>query len=206
MLNNGSVLSTPLINIRSSVSNGSEQGLLGLAFHPSFETNRKFYVNYTNNGGDTVIREYKTSASNPDRVASGSGRTILKINQPFSNHNGGNIAFGPGGYLYIGMGDGGSGGDPGNRAQDPDKLLGKMLRIDVNGSSGGKNYRVPSSNPYVGSKGRDEICLPRPAQPVAVLVRSRHQPPVDRRRRPVPVRGDRPASRPPRRATTRAGA
>ncbi len=152
----GGALGT-LLDIRSQTSNGGEQGLLGLAFHPSFETNRKFYVNFTNNRGDTVIREYKTSASDPDRVATGSGRNILKINQPYDNHNGGHLAFGPGGYLYIGMGDGGSGGDPGNRAQDPDKLLGKMLRIDVNGSSGSKNYRIPSSNPYVGRKGRDEI-------------------------------------------------
>jgi glucose/arabinose dehydrogenase len=155
----GNVLAGNFLNIRGSVSNGSEQGLLGLAFHPNYESNRKFYVNFTNRRGDTIIREYKASASNPNRVQSGSGRTILKINQPFANHNGGDIAFGPGGYLYIGMGDGGSGGDPGNRAQDKDKLLGKMLRIDVNGTSGNKNYRIPKSNPYVGKPGRNEIWL-----------------------------------------------
>ncbi len=154
----GSPLAT-LLDIKSQVSKGSEQGLLGLAFHPNFETNRKFYVNYTNTAGNTIIREYKTSLSKPNRVAAGSGRTILKIHQPFSNHNGGNIAFGPGGYLYIGMGDGGSSGDPGNRAQSKNKLLGKMLRIDVNGKSGKKQYRIPASNPYVGRKGRNEIYL-----------------------------------------------
>jgi glucose/arabinose dehydrogenase len=159
VFNNGSVLSGALLNIRSKVSKGGERGLLGLAFHPNFETNRKLYVNYTNTSGDTVIREYRTSASDPNRVAAGSGRTILKINQPFSNHNGGHLAFGPGGYLYIGMGDGGGAGDPGNRAQDKSKLLGKLLRIDVNGTSGKKEYRIPGTNPYVGRKGRDEIWL-----------------------------------------------
>ncbi len=116
-------------------------------------------MNYTNTAGNTVIREYKASASNPNRVAAGSGRTILKIHQPFSNHNGGNLVFGPGGYLFIGMGDGGSAGDPGNRAQDTDTLLGKMLRIDINGTSGKKHYRIPASNPYVGRPGRNEIWL-----------------------------------------------
>jgi glucose/arabinose dehydrogenase len=155
----GSVLPGALLNVKGNVSNGSEQGLLGLAFHPNFESNRRFYVDYTNRSGDTIIREYRTSVSNPNRVEAGSGRTILKVNQPFSNHNGGDIVFGPGGYLYIGMGDGGDAGDPGNRAQDKGKLLGKMLRIDVNGSSGGRNYRIPSSNPFVGKPGRDEIWL-----------------------------------------------
>ncbi len=157
ILSHGTVLSTPLINLSGSVSQGSEQGLLGLAFHPRFKTNRKFYVDYTNRGGTTVIREYRVSATNPNRVQKGSGRTILKIAQPYSNHNGGMIAFGPDGYLYIGTGDGGSGGDPGNRAQRKDTLLGKMLRINVNGTTSRHNYKVPRSNPYVGRKGRNEI-------------------------------------------------
>ena len=153
----GTILTTPLLNLSGSVSTGSEQGLLGLAFHPSFKTNRKFYVNYTNTSGDTVIREYRTSVSNPDRAEAGSGRTILRINQPYANHNGGMLAFGPGGYLYIGMGDGGSANDPGNRAQSLSSLLGKMLRINVNGTTSTKAYRIPSSNPYVGRTGLDEI-------------------------------------------------
>ncbi len=153
----GNVLSTPLLNISSSVSKGSEQGLLGLAFHPNFKNNHKFYVDYTNTSGNTVIREYRTSTSSPNRVAAGSGRTLLRINQPYSNHNGGNLAFGPNGLLYIGMGDGGDGGDPGNRAQRKNTLLGKMLRINVNTRSGSKAYGIPKSNPYVGKAGLNEI-------------------------------------------------
>ena len=169
---------------RRSVSKGGEQGLLGLAFHPSFKTNRKFYVNYTNRAGDTVVREYRASATNPNVVASGSGRTIIKIAQPYANHNGGMLAFGRDGYLYIGMGDGGSGGDPGNRAQNMNSLLGKMLRINVNGSTATRNYRIPSSNPYVGQARPERDLAARPAQPVALLVRPRERQPLDRRRGP----------------------
>jgi glucose/arabinose dehydrogenase len=153
----GKVLSTPFLNISGSVSKGSEQGLLGLAFHPSFKTNRKLYVNFTRNDGDTVIREYRVSASNPNVVDTSTKRRILIVAQPYSNHNGGGIAFGPDGYLYIGMGDGGGAGDPQNRARNLGTLLGKMLRIDVNGTSAGKAYRIPASNPFVGRTGLDEI-------------------------------------------------
>jgi glucose/arabinose dehydrogenase len=153
----GTVLPTPLLNLSTSVSTANEQGLLGLAFHPSFKTNRKFYVDYTDTHGDTVIREYKTSSTNPDRIQAGSGRTILRIDQPYANHNGGMLAFGPGGYLYIGMGDGGDANDPGNRAQSLSTRLGKILRIDVNGTTSTRAYRIPSSNPYVGKTGLDEI-------------------------------------------------
>jgi glucose/arabinose dehydrogenase len=153
----GTILATPLLNLSASVATGNEQGLLGLAFHPSFKTNRRFYVDYTTTAGDTVVREYRTSAANPDRVEAGSGRTILKIAQPYDNHNGGMIAFGADGYLYIGMGDGGSANDPGNRAQSLSSLLGKILRIDVNGTTATKAYRVPASNPWVGRTGLDEI-------------------------------------------------
>ena len=159
VFDNGSVQPGNLLNISSSISHGDEQGLLGLAFHPNFENNRRFYVNYTNTSGNTVVREYKTSTSNPNRVQSGSGRTILKVHQPYSNHNGGNLVFGPGGYLYIGLGDGGDAGDPGNRAQDKGTLLGKMLRIDVDSRSGHKAYGIPRSNPYVGEKGKNEIFM-----------------------------------------------
>ena len=153
----GAVLPTPFLSITGGVSRGGEQGLLGLAFHPSFRTNRKFYVSYTNTAGTSVIREYRASATNPDVVESGSGRTILAVRQPYANHNGGHIAFGPDGFLYIGLGDGGSAGDPGNRAQSLSTLLGKILRIDVNGKASGRQYRIPSSNPYVGRSGLDEI-------------------------------------------------
>jgi glucose/arabinose dehydrogenase len=154
---NGAVRSTPFLSIGTSISNGSEQGLLGLAFHPSFKTNHKLYINYTNTAGDTVIREYRTSSSNPNVVDKSTGRTILKIDQPYANHNGGMLAFGRDGYLYIGMGDGGDGGDPQDRAQNVNSLLGKLLRIDVNHSTSTTAYRSPSTNPYVGTAGRDEI-------------------------------------------------
>ena len=138
-----------------TVSTSSEQGLLGLAFHPNYAQNGYFYVNYTASNGDTTIKRY-TVSSNPDIADSGSGYTILTIDQPYSNHNGGWLGFSPiDGYLYIGTGDGGSGGDPGNRAQDiTNQLLGKMLRIDVDG---GSPYAVPASNPFVGVTGDDEI-------------------------------------------------
>ena len=153
----GVVLPTPLLDISNLVTQGGEQGLLGLAFHPSFKTNRKFFVNYTNRSGDTIIREYKTSTSNPDRTDPFSPRTVLKVDQPYSNHNGGMLAFGPGGYLYIGLGDGGNGDDPGNRAQNTGTLLGKMLRINVNGKTSTRGYLIPGSNPYVGRSGLNEI-------------------------------------------------
>jgi glucose/arabinose dehydrogenase len=157
VLKNGSVLATPLLDLTASVAKGGEQGLLGLAFHPSFETNRRFYVNYTDTRGDTVIREYKTSTGNPDVVQAGSARTILRIDQPYNNHNGGMLAFGPKGFLYVGMGDGGGADDPEKRAQNVSSLLGKVLRINVNGTSSTRSYLIPSSNPYVGKTGRDEI-------------------------------------------------
>jgi glucose/arabinose dehydrogenase len=151
------LLSTPFLSITSQVSKGGEQGLLGLAFHPSFKTNRRLYVNFTDLNGDTVIREYRVSSTNPNVVATSTARTIIKIAQPYANHNGGMLAFGPDGYLYIGMGDGGSGGDPGNRAQNKDSLLGKMLRINVNSTTSTTNYTTPTSNPYYGVAGRNEI-------------------------------------------------
>ncbi len=149
---------TVFLDITSRVLSGGERGLLGLAFHPQFETNRRFFVNYTRrNDGATVIAEYRASASNPD-VADTSETVLLTIAQPFANHNGGMIQFGPDGLLYIGMGDGGSANDPGNRAQNINELLGKVLRIDVNSSGGGLPYGVPSSNPFSGpTAGRDEI-------------------------------------------------
>jgi glucose/arabinose dehydrogenase len=157
IVSNGSLLAIPFLDIHTAVSSGGEQGLLGLAFHPSYKTNRKLYVNYTDRSGNTVVREFRASATDPNRVAAGSGRTIIRVHQPYANHNGGMIAFGRDGYLYIGTGDGGSGGDPGNRAQSTSTLLGKMLRINVNGSTSTRNYTIPSSNPYVGKTGLDEI-------------------------------------------------
>ena len=151
---NGSVNATPFLNISTLISNGGERGLLGLAFHPNYTTNGYFFVNYTNTSGDTVIARYSVSG-NPD-VANTTGTILMTIDQPYSNHNGGNIKFGPDGYLYIAMGDGGSAGDPENRAQNINENLGKMLRIDVN-STITPFYINPPNNPYVGIAGNDEI-------------------------------------------------
>lgn len=152
---NGSVNATPFLNISSLVSTVSERGLLGLAFHPNYATNGYFFINYSNTSGDTVIARYSVNSGNPG-VANTTGTILMTITQPYSNHNGGSIKFGPDGYLYIGMGDGGSGGDPGNRAQNINENLGKMLRIDVN-STIAPYYTNPATNPYVGVAGNDEI-------------------------------------------------
>jgi glucose/arabinose dehydrogenase len=153
---NGSINSTPFLSLTSStVLSGGERGLLGLAFHPDYATNGYFYVNYTRAGdGATVIARYSVSSANENIADNSSGQVILTISQPFNNHNGGSLVFGPDGYLYIGMGDGGSGGDPQNFAQNINSLLGKMLRIDVDVASG---YGIPSDNPFVGIAGADEI-------------------------------------------------
>ena len=156
IIKSGSVLATPFMALSALVSTGDEQGLLGLAFHPSFRTNGKVYVDYTNLAGNTVIAEYRVT-TNANRVTASTARRILTIAQPYANHNGGGIAFGPDGYLYIGMGDGGAGGDPGNRAQSLGTLLGKMLRININGRTSTRAYLIPASNPYVGRTGLDEI-------------------------------------------------
>ncbi|MBT5657371.1 MAG: hypothetical protein HOI89_06285 [Phycisphaerae bacterium] len=146
------LVSTPFLSL--TVSTGSEQGLLGMAFHPDYNTNGYFFINYTNSSGNTIVARYQVS-SNPNIANSGSATTVMSISQPYSNHNGGMIAFGPNdGYLYIGTGDGGSGGDPGNRAQDiSGQLLGKILRIDVDSLP----YSIPADNPFVGVTGDDEI-------------------------------------------------
>jgi glucose/arabinose dehydrogenase len=151
----GSRLPTPFLAL-GSITTGGERGLLGLAFHPRFPTVPYVYVNFTDRNGDTAIARY-TVGSDPNQIQPGSGVRLLTIGQPYANHNGGNLAFGPDGYLYIGMGDGGSAGDPGNRAQNVGTLLGKMLRIDVDRTSSGKRYAIPTSNPYVGKTGLDEI-------------------------------------------------
>ncbi len=145
IIKNGTLLETPFLDVSGISSSGGERGLLGLAFHPDYALNGHFYINYTDNGGDTRVDRGKVS-DNPDIAEPDSLVNIITIDQPYSNHNGGMIAFGPtDGYLYIGMGDGGSAGDPGNRAQDPSTLLGKMLRIDIDGDF---PYSVPSTNPY----------------------------------------------------------
>ncbi len=152
---NGVKKPIPFLDIHTRVISGGERGLLGLAFPPDYASSGFFYVNYTmQTNGATRISRFSVSPTNPDTALPNSEQVLLTIHQPFANHNGGNIEFGPDGYLYIGMGDGGSSGDPSNRAQNLDSLLGKMLRIDV---SGGGNYSIPPTNPFVGKPGRDEI-------------------------------------------------
>jgi uncharacterized repeat protein (TIGR01451 family) len=154
IVQNGVVLSPSFLDLRAKVSYGGERGLLGLAFHPAYTTNGYFYVNYTRlSDGATVVERYQVSA-NPNLALPGSAFQILVIPQPYANHNGGHLAFGPDGKLYIGMGDGGSGGDPQNLAQNINSLLGKMLRIDVDSAL---PYGIPSDNPFVGKAGADEI-------------------------------------------------
>jgi glucose/arabinose dehydrogenase len=149
ILKGGQVLSRAFLDISGLVSNDSEQGLLGLAFHPQYASNGKFYVDYTDVSGDTRVVEYLVS-SDPES-ASAVSREILFVDQPFSNHNGGQVAFGPDGYLYIGFGDGGDGGDPRGNGQDLNVLLGKILRIDVNS---GSPYAIPTGNPFQGQTGK----------------------------------------------------
>jgi glucose/arabinose dehydrogenase len=157
IISGGSTLATPYLNIDPLVgSGGSEQGLLSMAFSPDYATNGRFYVNYTNNSGDTVIARYQVSAD-PNVANPGSAQIVLTIDQPQSNHNGGQIQFGPDGMLYIGMGDGGGAGDTPNNAQTNDRLLGKMLRINVDVGNP-TTYTIPADNPFVGVAGyREEI-------------------------------------------------
>lgn len=156
---NGAMLGTPFLNVGAISAGGGERGLLGLAFHPDYFVQGAageglFCINYTNNSGNTVVRSYLADAMNPDVADAASFTTLLTVNQPFSNHNGGCIQFGPDKLLYIGMGDGGSANDPGNRAQNTTNLLGKILRLDPTIAA----PFVPASNPFVTVTGTsDEI-------------------------------------------------
>ncbi|MCO5192515.1 MAG: PQQ-dependent sugar dehydrogenase [Anaerolineae bacterium] len=146
----GAVLPDPLLDLRDRIAtDGSERGLLGLAVHPDFASNGRFYVVYTNLDGDTEIVRFAVSAENPDYADPDSAQLILFVEQPFGNHNGGQLLFGPDGYLYIGLGDGGAVGDPFRNAQDPGTLLGAILRLDVDG---GEPYTVPPDNPFVAER------------------------------------------------------
>ena len=150
----------PFLDVSALVSTGSERGLLGLAFSPDFKHDGRIYIDYTDVNGDTVIARYTTAQSASDAPPWKSPEVVLAIRQPFANHNGGCLQFGPDGMLYIGMGDGGSGGDPGNRAQNNTVLLGKLLRIDVAKPDPGRAYAIPPDNPFVAdSRVRPEIWM-----------------------------------------------
>ncbi len=147
----GALLAAPFLDIRRRVACCGERGLLGLAFHPSYATNGRFYVAYTDADGALVVGEHRRSSANANR-ASTSERRIIRIPHPgYANHNGGQLAFGPDGYLYIGTGDGGGGGDPNENGQDRRALLGKILRIAPNVASTTPAYRIPSTNPWAKS-------------------------------------------------------
>jgi glucose/arabinose dehydrogenase len=136
---------TTVLDLRDRVGSGGERGLLGLAFHPEDED--RVFLHYTDRAGDTVLSEFFPWSASSERI-------LLQVDQPYGNHNGGMVAFGPDGFLYLALGDGGAGDDPENRAQDLDALLGKILRIDVDGA---RPYALPADNPFVGRAGRDEV-------------------------------------------------
>lgn len=141
---NGALRGSPFLDVSQQIACCGERGLLGIAFHPDYASNGEFFINYTNTVGDSVISRFTVSA-NPSLAEAGSEEILLVVQQPFSNHNGGHLAFGPDGFLYIGLGDGGGAGDPLNNAQDRLSLLGKMLRIDVDS---GSPYAIPDDNPF----------------------------------------------------------
>ncbi len=159
-LSTGEIAARPFLDV-GPVSDGYEQGLLGLAFDPDYADNGLFYVNLTNAEGDTEVRRYRVSEDDPDVADPDSATLVLTIEQPRANHNGGWLDFGPDGYLYISVGDGGGGGDPDLNGQDVGTLLGKILRIDPRGDDfpddDARNYAIPESNPFVGKPGLDEI-------------------------------------------------
>lgn len=150
---NGTVNSTNFLNISSKITYGGERGLLGLAFHPQYSTNGYFFVYYNDLDGDITVARY-TRSSNPDVADATTEKIILNQAKPFDNHNGGSIHFAPDGYLWIVTGDGGSGGDPNNNAQNKNSLLGKLLRLDINSTG---PYNIPPGNPFVGVDGADEV-------------------------------------------------
>ncbi len=154
--NGTTLLPTPFLNISTIISGGGERGLLSLTFHPNYRINRYFFVYYTNLSGNITIARYQAQLANPDEADAASGVVLMNIPKPFSNHNGGDLNFGPDGYLYFGTGDGGSGGDPFNNSQNGLTLLGKMIRIDVNNFFVSPYYTIPPDNPYISDPNVDD--------------------------------------------------
>lgn len=145
----GALLDLPWLDLSGQISGGSEQGLLGLALHPAFAENGRIFVHYTDADGNTAIERYEQSAENSDQVDANSVFRVLSVEQPAPNHNGGMIAFGPDGYLYVGLGDGGDQGDPSGNGQNLGVLLGKILRLDIDADPGTGGYIIPADNPFV---------------------------------------------------------
>jgi glucose/arabinose dehydrogenase len=157
VVRDGALLATPFLDLSGLITAGGERGLLSMAFHPAYPTDNRFFVFYTGAAGATVVAEY-AAPGDADVADPASARVLLSVDQPFSNHNGGLVRFGPDGFLYIGLGDGGSGGDPLGHGQDTGTLLGAILRIDIDAPAGTAPYAVPPDNPFVGTAGaRPEI-------------------------------------------------
>jgi glucose/arabinose dehydrogenase len=160
IIQNGALVATPFLDITPRVTSGGETGLLGLAFHPAYAQNGRFFVHYDRTVGgqlQSVISEFARSATDPNAADPNSERILLTVNQPFPNHKGGQMNFGPDGFLYIGLGDGGSEDDPQGNGQNTNTMLAKLLRIDVNTTSPGKQYGIPADNPFVHGGGLPEI-------------------------------------------------
>jgi glucose/arabinose dehydrogenase len=153
----GTVLGTPMVDIGPQITTGGERGLLGIATHPTFPTDPRVFVNFTNVDGDSIVASVTLDPSDADRLDPDSLTRLLFVDQPYANHNGGGVLFGPDGKLYLSFGDGGSGGDPQGNGQNLQTLLGKILRIDIDGTSSGGSYVVPPDNPYASGGGKPEI-------------------------------------------------
>jgi Glucose / Sorbosone dehydrogenase len=158
VVDGGQLLATPFLDLSGQVSCCGERGLLGLAFHPGYAQEGRFFVDYTDAAGNTVVAAYRVSPGDPNRAEPASREVLFTVAQPFANHNGGQLAFGPDGDLYVGLGDGGSGGDPLRNGQNLSTLLGKILRIDIDHRDPGRAYAIPADNPFAGTAGaRGEI-------------------------------------------------
>ena len=157
IVRDGALVGRPFLDITDRIASGGERGLLGLAFHPDYPTDPRFFVDYTDRNGNTVISSFRVTGTDPDVADPASEAVLLRIDQPFANHNGGAVAFGPDGMLYIGMGDGGSSGDPQGNGRSLGTLLAKILRLDID-TGGSAPYTVPADNPFVAAAGaRPEI-------------------------------------------------
>ena len=154
VLRNGAVAPLPFLDLRGRITSGGERGLLSIAFEPAFKERGRFYADYTDLQGNTVVSRFLVRSPLPDQADPSSEEALLHVEQPYANHNGGLVLFGPDGMLYVGLGDGGSGGDPQGNGQNKEALLGKLLRLDVSTARG---FAVPPSNPFVGKAGRDEV-------------------------------------------------
>jgi glucose/arabinose dehydrogenase len=161
IVRDGKLLDQPFLDIADRITSGGERGLLGIAFHPRFPDDPRLFVDYTDTNGDTRVSAFRVDPASPDRVDPGTEQRLLFVKQPYANHNGGAVVFGPDGFLYVSLGDGGSGGDPQGNGQSLTTLLGKILRIDVDHPTGDRAYGIPADNPYAdGADGRQpEIWL-----------------------------------------------